>query len=183
VDNAECAIKWFEDVCEKYGVVPTSLGIDTLTVLAMGRSANRPADLILRSMYPVVVKSVCSPNSLYGSMGLNGVSVAIALLEKWPDLAITETHPKVLYHCLTKKLELHDWDNNAGIMKQRLQEWMGVGAFDMQDDNAWDAAISAYAARQWSEGKWTRNLHNENVRGMRIVHHIGCGQACFAWPE
>ena len=77
------------------------IGVDTLTQWSTGKSGWRNADLTLRAKYPVVQKSVTPPNSLYGSMALNGMSVLIKLKQYKPSIRITEAHPKVLFHALT----------------------------------------------------------------------------------
>ena len=88
------------------GRQPLALGIDTLTAWSTGTCGWRPADDWLRRQYanqPRVALSVVSPNGLFGSMGLNGMAIAIECRRHWPKLFITETHPKVLYYALTKK--------------------------------------------------------------------------------
>ena len=63
-----------------------------------GRCGWRPADRWLRGQYPRVANSVVSPNSLFGSMALNGAACVHQLAAQWPDAMISETHPKVGYH-------------------------------------------------------------------------------------
>ena len=41
-----------------------------------------------------------APNSLYGAMAIGGMALAFRLREKWPELELNETHPKVLLHAL-----------------------------------------------------------------------------------
>jgi hypothetical protein len=42
--------------------------------------------------------SILSPNSLYGAMAIGGMALAFRLREKWPELVLNETHPKVFFH-------------------------------------------------------------------------------------
>ena len=86
--NVEEVIEWFGT-----GVRPVGIGIDTLTVWSTGDSGWRPADRWLRKQYPPVQLSVASPNSLFGSMGLNGMMVMHLLQEKWEDLIVAVTRP------------------------------------------------------------------------------------------
>ena len=79
------------------------IGIDTLTCWSTGKSGWRPADRWLKKRYTEISNSIASANSLFGSMGLNGMSVLISLRELMPDLYISETHPKVLYYALSKQ--------------------------------------------------------------------------------
>jgi hypothetical protein len=74
-----------------------SIGIDTLTMLSTGDSGWRPADRLLRAQYPDVRNSVVNPNYLKGSMALSGLAVSHELRNEFTDIAIIETHPKVLY--------------------------------------------------------------------------------------
>jgi hypothetical protein len=41
--------------------------------------------------------SIMSPNSLYGAMAIGGMALAFRLRQKWPELELNETHPKVLF--------------------------------------------------------------------------------------
>jgi hypothetical protein len=78
-----------------------ALGVDTLTCWSTGKSAWRPADRWLRQRYPAVRNSIVTPNSLFGAMGLNGMATLLAVRLRRPDILITESHPKVLYHHLS----------------------------------------------------------------------------------
>ncbi|MBB3059496.1 DUF429 domain-containing protein [Microbulbifer rhizosphaerae] len=106
------------DFSEKYPDLK-AVGIDTLTCWSTGESGWRPADRWLRVKYREVMNSVASPNSLYGSMGINGMSILVALRSQNASLAVTETHPKVLFHALTGKKynydQLHRDNGQDGI--------------------------------------------------------------------
>ena len=54
----------------------------------------------MKKTYPEASASVMAPNSLYGAMGFGGVGLALRLRERWPSIALTETHPKVLFYAL-----------------------------------------------------------------------------------
>lgn len=77
------------------------LGVDTLSCWRTGNSGWRPADKWLRTRYPAVRNSIASPNALSGSMAINGMSVLIETAKMFNDIALSETHPKVLYYALT----------------------------------------------------------------------------------
>lgn len=78
------------------------LGIDTLTLWSTGKSGWRPADLELRKRYKGVRNSVLPPNFLSGAMSLNGMMVMLSLRREFPDLTVSEAHPKVLYFARTR---------------------------------------------------------------------------------
>jgi len=58
------------------------VGVDTLSCWCTGDCGWRPADIWLRKKYPEVRNSVMSPNTLSGSMGINGMLVLIEALKK-----------------------------------------------------------------------------------------------------
>lgn len=79
------------------------LGVDTLSCWCTGHSGWRPADHWLREKYPTVRNSIMSPNTLSGSMGINGMAVLIETARSSNHIKLSETHPKVLYYALTQK--------------------------------------------------------------------------------
>ena len=62
-----------------------ALGVDTLTCWSTGPGGWRPADRWLRARYETVRNSVMTPNGLAGSMGLNGMSVLLAMRAEYPQ--------------------------------------------------------------------------------------------------
>ena len=104
VDAASDVLKWFfcQNRIARLGPA-LGIGVDTLTYWSGGGSGWRHADIHLRSTYPDVAASVASANSLYGSMGINGMFVLRRLRKEIKTLYVTETHPKVLYRTLFGK--------------------------------------------------------------------------------
>ena len=97
--TTEHAIRWITE-----GDSPNGMGIDTLTVWSTGSCGWRPADRYLREKYPAVKNSILSPNGLLAAMVANGMALVGTLRVIWPDLVVSETHPKVLYFVLTGSL-------------------------------------------------------------------------------
>jgi len=91
-DTTEAVIAYVE----RFSAV-LALGVDTLTCWSTGPGGWRPADRWLRARYEAVRNSVMTPNGLAGSMGINGMSVLLAMRAKYPRVIVVETHPKVLY--------------------------------------------------------------------------------------
>ena len=88
--------------------------------------------------YPEVQNSIASPNSLFGSMGLNGMTVLIATRQTHPSLMITETHPKVLcWHLLGEK---YDYVGRRAAMDEALTDLLSV-TVDSANEHEWDAAL------------------------------------------
>jgi hypothetical protein len=156
-----------------------ALGVDTLTCWSTGPSGWRPADRWLRVQYPMVKNCVVSPNSLFGSMGLNGMAVVIAAKQRFPDLFVTETHPKVLYWTLAQAT--YDYDGLKKAMDTALTSWLNIEV-NINSEHEWDAAISALTAFAGSTGLWHHDLHTIPV-GTRERLIEPCGPTHYSWPE
>ncbi len=153
------------------------LGVDTLSCWCTGDSGWRPADIWLREKYPEVRNSVMSPNTLSGSMGVNGMSVLIEASRINKDIAISETHPKVLYYALTKRK--YNYKTNCLDMDLFLSQEIGI-PIKTNNDHEWDAVISAYALLNGLLGLWPRDLHELPANNGRIVNP--CGRTAYYWP-
>jgi len=168
-----------EDVLQKIEVSSQVLGVgvDTMTCWSTGSSAWRPADKWLRDRYPAIKKSIVSPNGMYGSMGINGMSVLHELRKANGDVYVTETHPKVLCYELFK--QKHNYTGNG-----QMDDWL-AGKLKVEintsNDHEWDAAISALAALRGLQGAWNTDLHKLPANGTgRFVHP--CGKTHYVWP-
>ena len=156
-----------------------AIGIDTLTCWGAGQSGWRPADLILRQHYKSIIHSVTSPNSLAGSMGLNGMSVLIGLRHRDSALVISETHPKVLYFALTGTK--YDYVNRHAEMDRLLSSWLNIEV-KTKNDHEWDAVVSILAALKGLNGDWHTDLHAISAVGDgRLIRP--CGDSNYWWPE
>lgn len=174
LDTAECVIRWMEGLNPIIG-----LGVDTLSCWSTGPGGWRDADLWLRENYPSARNSVVAPNSLYGSMALNGMSVLIASRGRYGGLPITETHPKVLYAALSGAQ--YDYAAGDESMTQRLAQWLRLPV-QVRNEHEWDAAISALAAFKGISGAWERDLlPQEHREDSRLVSP--CGPVNYWWPD
>ena len=183
-NTVEEVLQWFQHcVPSAFGPV-LGIGIDTLTYWSGGWAGWRMADQCLRLAYAHsyehggkskdVANSVASPNSLFGSMCLNGMFVLRRLRSTINGLYVTETHPKVLYFGLknaketdTEKKtynygqELHDWLANKIQWTRQKRKEINRGLKITDNEHQWDALISAWAAFCGLSGKWPLNLLNE----------------------
>lgn len=181
INSKIATLKTANDVMEEAGRVKDliAVGIDTLTCWSSGPSGWRPADRWLKHRYTHITNSIASANSLFGAMGLNGMSVLIALRGAKPDLVVTETHPKVLYNALVS--EKYDYSSNQKAMDRVLSQLFST-VITTDNDHEWDAALSVYAVLQGLKGKWKTDLHDlpcsENERLIRP-----CGETHYWWPE
>lgn len=162
-----------------------AVGLDTLTEWNTGPGGWRPADLWLQRTYPAVRKSVTSPNSLFGSMAVNGAAFLTILgsrIEK--DRAqITEAHPKVLYHALTGRK--HDWKNDRDPMATWVLQELGLDIPPSTfgpDDHTFDAALALLPALRGLNGEWTLDLHTlEDPKTGDAVRFMG--RTNYWWPS
>ena len=160
--------------------IPLGLGVDTLTCWGTGRSGLRPADRWLREQYPEVQNSVQAPNSLYGAMSVSGMASLVAVRQAIPDIFVTETHPKVLYHAQCN--ERYDYNGrNTSVMDKHLSRLLAVDVAP-QNEHEWDSAISMFAAVRGLHGLWQRDLHAlPTDSDERLVQP--CGGTAYVWPD
>ena len=179
VATAEDAINWFIEHCAS--CEPSAFGIDTLTLWSTGPAGWRPADRALRAAYPAAAASVTAPNSLYGAMPINGVAVALALRNNFKMLKVTETHPKVLYFSLAHAE--YDFTQHRDRMVAWFFNLANLQVCEVATEHAWDALLSAFAARQWNTGQWEIDLHHlPNDDGERLIFPPNL-ESHYAWPE
>lgn len=173
--NTEAVLNRIFDIRDLIG-----LGVDTLTCWNTGRSGWRPADIWLRKNYPDVQNQVASPNSLFGSMGINGMAVLIEVSNAFDDIILTETHPKVLYYGLQDNR--YNYSNDSENMNAFLAEILGINSIITRNEHEWDAAISAYALLMGVTGIWQQDLHQlPLIWNDRIVKP--CGDTHYFWPN
>lgn len=155
VDSVDAAVRWATGACE--GSTPAAAGIDTLLFWQTTPSGWRGADEYLRRRYPRSKNSVLSSNGLFGSMSVQGATLALRLRERWPDIVLTETHPKVLWAHLDTGFEYPRQPRTAIGAVDWLERATGT-ALAIGNEHEFDAALSAWAAVQGYEGAWTRDL-------------------------
>jgi len=173
LQTAEVVIRLLEDLPPI-----VAFGVDTLTCWGTGYSALRPADRWLRKHYVAVQNRIVAPNGLYGAMGLNGMAVLMAVKLKFPNVLITETHPKVLYWHLSG--QMYDYKNGKVSMDQMLSNFLELDVTPA-NEHEWDAALSTHAALKGATGQWRLDLHShQTMNGECIVSP--CGKTHYFWP-
>lgn len=156
-----------------------AIGIDTLTYWSTGHSGWRPADRWLRNQYHDINNSVASSNSLFGSMGINGMSVLISLRNDNPKVHVTETHPKVLYYALANNR--YNYSDNNHVMDTLLSDFFKT-TIVTNNDHEWDAAVSVFAALQGILGEWKTDLHQlPELENEKLIKP--CGRTNYWWPH
>ena len=154
------------------------LAVDTLTKWSTGWSGWRPADCWLKANYKETTNSIASANSLFGSMGLNGMSVMLELRMKDSNIKVTETHPKVLYFALSGKK--YDYKHESHDMDIFLSDLLNIRV-NTSNDHEWDAVVSVYAAIMGYSGQWSTNLHDLPAQDTeRLIKPAGNTE--YWWP-
>jgi hypothetical protein len=173
VDTAYAALNWFGKS------PPLAFGVDTLTAWSTGRSGDRPADRWLRQTYPQAESSVMSPNELRGAMCVNGMAVVWHFRNLWPNLLVSETHPKILYYAIAHQLYR---DTPLAQRTAALTQWLGLsGNLAIGNDHEWDAAASAYAAWKGLRMNCATDLHQTPpLPGENLIHPAG--PTVYFWP-
>ena len=115
-----------------------------------------------------------SPNGLYGSMGLNGVAVLIALRQRFPDMLITETHPKVFHWHLYK--QKYDYAKNQRTMcgksfRKKIFQVLSLGLviFGDQYGHRCDNSLKAWPPVMWPATLVLAALPSPFPKGNSIV--------------
>jgi hypothetical protein len=172
VNNVDDAMKWAARVCGSRR--PVAAGIDTLLHWATARSGLRPCDLQLRARYRPVQNSIMAPNSLYGAMVIGGIALAIRLRQKWPELELNETHPKLFLYALgAERYNPRTVDVAIQWFVDRAQcvDWKVEGEHQL------DAALSAWATQRGIAERWI------DIIGPSSDLLFPAGPARYLWPE
>lgn len=178
----EAALLWIEQACRGGRIV--AAGIDTLTEWSSGPGGWRGADLWLRQTYPSVAKSVVAPNSIYGSMAINGAAFLTLLGPRFRSDAtmVTEVHPKVCFFALTGRK--HTWINDDPQMWDWLLAELGLESpeFVGGKDHHFDAGMAVLAALRGLNGDWKLDLHSasEADSNSRVRFF---GETHYWWPH
>jgi hypothetical protein len=166
------ALAWAIERCGDQ--VPVAAGIDARLHWSDEPSGWRPADRALRAAYPRVRSSVVSPNGLFGSMTVGGMALAFRLRERWPDLVLNETHPKVLHSALTGQ---HDRPEQAQSATDWFVDLARLTGDPLQNAHELDAVISAWATQTGLLQGWPDLVGNNE----HLVFPLG--KVRFLWPE
>jgi hypothetical protein len=128
-------------------VQPSGVGIDCPLWWSSGVGGGRLADRLLRRTYGISSGTVQSANSLKGAVLIQGVTLAMMLRKAYPEVPITESHPKALLLalCLAK-----DWN----VIRDRFD----LDGPEPSTEHERDALIGAVAAREGSLGRWKLDL-------------------------
>lgn len=171
VDSVDAALSCTSSLLD--GKTPEAAGVDTFLFWEPTIGGWRRADRCLRDRYPEVLNSVLASNSTAGAMAVQGMGLAIRLRERWPQIELIETHPKVLYYALAGRK--YQWPSD---MTKWLLKTMNCEPTEIANEHCWDAAISAWAALNGHTKRWTRDL-----RALSDAAIEPAGRCAYWWPE
>ncbi len=165
------AMDWYFDRLRND--TPSAVGVDVLMFWETSRCGWRGADRWLRSTYSPIMRSVLPSNSVQGAAAIQGMALAVSLRRNWPEIILTETHPRVLYYAMTGNR--YEWSPKVA---QWLRDSVGseLGAA-IQTQNEWSALTSAWTAMMGHSGTWSHDLRQYTKAAVEPA-----GPVMFWWP-
>ncbi|MCY4101512.1 MAG: hypothetical protein OXF46_11445 [Rhodobacteraceae bacterium] len=162
VDNAVCKI--FSEIPENNVL---GMGIDAPMWWSSKLGGGRKSDILIRKN--VIEKStVLSGNSLSGAALIGGMLLALRIREKYPQVKITESHPKALLQTLIKKetgeITKKDLKNEMPKMRQKFPEMYQISNGWPSNEDEQDAAVASVCAREGITGRWKTDLAKDKYR-------------------
>jgi predicted nuclease with RNAse H fold len=156
---------------------PAGAAIDAPLTWATRRSGWRLADLELRRRHPDHRNRVQCTNSLRGSVAVQGPALAMELMEAFPGIVISETHPKL------SALQLDIPPCDPAEREPLILHALAIdGKLGTVSDDMLDAVIGsyvAYAACTRPRG-WVDLL--KQIEDEDLVCPLGKGQSVYYFP-
>ena len=152
---------------------PLAAGIDTLLHWSDGPSGWRPADRWLIETYSATAKSVVSPNGLFGAMAVGGMGLALRLRHHWPEIALNETHPKVVIPAMGGQ-RYKDIQLTGAIAWFCQQSRLEIS--ESMNGHEFDALLSAWVTRCGIDHQWN-DIVGDDPSLLRPA-----GNVTYLWP-
>ena len=108
--------------------------------------------------------------------GPSAEALAMLIRRCWPEVRITETHPKMLYYACANCASR--WETDREVMLQWLSAKLDCRC-DAATDHEFDALMSAWAAREGFCGAW-RDLRKLSTNDSILEP---AGPVHYWWPE
>ncbi len=184
VSSVDEAMKWIGEVTSR-SCKPQAIGIDTLMHWQTTQSGWRGADEYLKRLYPdkEIKKSIAACNSLYSAMTVQGITLATYIRKTWPDVTITETHPKLLWYELNDREypRKQNVENVLGELNEHMRQ-LEIVCNELRNDHEYDALLSAWAAGKGITDNW------EDIVGFKAEQQINenvypIDRAKYYWPR
>ena len=165
------AMGWFAD--RLGGAVPSAAGIDAFLFWETSRCGWRAADRWLKTTYSPVTRNVLPSNSVQGAAAIQGMALGISLRRAWPEIVLTEAHPKVLYYALSGNR--YEWTPKVS---RWLEESIGASnGSPIQTQNEWSALVSAWSALMGHTRSWKIDLRLQSKYAVEPA-----GSVVYWWP-
>jgi predicted nuclease with RNAse H fold len=168
----DCTDEAIQIVVQQVNSKLDGVGVDAPLWWSSGRSGDRQSDKWLRTRYTLSGGQVQAANSLRGAALVQGAMFVQRIREHYPDVAVTETHPKAVWKAL--KME-----SGSAFLKH-----YGIKA-EIRDDQEHesDAIISAVAAREGFEGRWLNDLVKTRYASEQNPSTFWLAPVHYFWPE
>jgi predicted RNase H-like nuclease len=148
VSSADEAVAWLD----RKATSIDGAGIDAPLWWSSGPSGDRAADQYLRKQFKKSAGTVQAANSLRGAALVQGVMLAWLLRKRYPQLSITEAHPKALLKTLAIEIE------HSNESWRAIASLFTLASHMPSKDHERDGVLGAVAAREGSSGRWTIDL-------------------------
>ncbi len=162
VDDAVCKI--FSEIPENNVL---GMGIDAPMWWSSKPGGGRKSDDLIRKNV-IEKRTVFSGNSLQGAALIGGMLLALRIREKYPQVKITESHPKALLQTLIKKetgeITIEDLNVEMPKMRQRFPEMFQISDGWPSNEDEQDAAVASVCAREGITGRWKTDLAKDKYR-------------------
>ena len=159
-----------DEVLQLIDKEPLGVGIDSPLWWCSGEGGGRAADKWIRQSYGLSGGQVQSVNSLRGAVVVQGILLAMKLREKYPNVRVTEAHPKAV----RKALKIVENET----LKRRFELF---GEISSEDER--DALIAAVAAREGFSGRWESDLALNLSQLELDPKNLWYGRVNYWWPN
>ena len=170
ISCVDCADEAVTFVQENIGKKPSGIGIDAPLWWASGKSGDRYVDRWLRKRYKLSGGQVQTVNSLRGAALTQSTMFVQRMRERYPDVPVTESHPKALLKVLTQD----DW--------VAFSDRFGLKVPDVKNHER-DALIAAIAAREGFQGRWSNDLSTKRLPSEQDPMSYWLAPVHYFWPE
>jgi predicted nuclease with RNAse H fold len=174
VDTAcvDCTDDAIQIVVKRVRSTPAGIGVDAPLWWSSASSGKRLVDQWLRTKYRLSGGQVQEPNSLRGAALVQGAMFVQRMRELFPNVEVTETHPKALLQALGM---------TAG--SDFIERYSVRAKIQGNQEHERDAIISAVAAREGFEGRWLNDLSKIRHHSEQDPSTFWLAPIHYFWPE
>lgn len=169
VDHADEAVQF---IANETAGCPSGIGVDAPLWWSSGRSSDRQADRWLRFTFGLAGGNVQTANSLEGAALVQGAMFVQRMREQYPQVPVTESHPKALWAALS----LPSWDAFCDQYKINV-------VLNGAQEHERDAVLAAISAREGFEGRWRRDLSLDRLTSEQDPSSYWLAPVHYYWPD